>query len=119
MGEKNEVKVRLSTVVYLFIILVLVVALGVVYYLGFVKNDNANNIIANGEVTETNNTEKEVETLNKEEKILRPSKKISKLFKNGFEAEQYCLCTQIEEFYEREVSVGDAVDAGTVLATLN
>lgn len=60
MGEKNEVKVRLSTVVYLFIILVLVVGLGVVYYFGFVKNDNANNVIANGVVTEKNNTEKEV-----------------------------------------------------------
>ena len=66
MGEKNEVKVRLSTVVYLFIILVLVVALAVVYYLGFVKNDNANgelteknNIAINEQETETNNTEKE------------------------------------------------------------
>lgn len=63
MGEK-EVKVRLSTLVYLFIILALVVALGVVYYLGFVKNDNANgelteknNIAVNEQ--ETNNTEKE------------------------------------------------------------
>ena len=55
MEEKKEIKVRLSTVVYLFIILILVVALGVVYYLGFVKNDNANNMIANGEVTEKNN----------------------------------------------------------------
>lgn len=57
MGEKNEVKVRLSTVVYLFIIVVLVVALVVVYYIGFVKNDNANNMIANGEETEINNIE--------------------------------------------------------------
>ena len=37
MGEKKEVKVRLSTVVYLFIILVLVVALGVVYYFGYAQ----------------------------------------------------------------------------------
>lgn len=55
MGENKEIKVRLSTVVYLFIILVLVGALGVVYYLGFVKDDNANNMIANGEVAEKNN----------------------------------------------------------------
>lgn len=55
MGENKEIKVRLSTVVYLFIILVLVVALGAVYYLGFVKDDNANNMIANGEVAEKNN----------------------------------------------------------------
>lgn len=52
MEEKKEVKVRLSTVVYVFIIVVLAVALGVVYYLGFVKEDNP---IAKGEVTEKNN----------------------------------------------------------------
>ena len=55
MGENKEIKVRLSTVVCVFIILVLVVALGAVYYLGFVKNDNANNMIVNGEVVEKNN----------------------------------------------------------------
>lgn len=62
MGENKEIKVRLSTVVYLFIILVLVVALGAVYYLGFVKDDNANgelteknNIAVNEQVTEKNN----------------------------------------------------------------
>ena len=67
MGERNEVKVRLSTVVCVFIILVLVVALGVVYYLGFVKNDNANNMIANGEVVQkNNNVEVNVEDRNEE-----------------------------------------------------
>ena len=55
MEEKKEIKVKLSTVVYLFIILVLTISLGVVYYLGFVKEDNANNEIVNGEVTEKNN----------------------------------------------------------------
>lgn len=55
MGENKEIKVRLSTVIFLFIIVVLIVALGVVYYFGFVKNDNANNMIANGEVAEKNN----------------------------------------------------------------
>lgn len=39
MGENKELKVRLSTVVYLFIIIVLVVALGAVYYFGFVQKD--------------------------------------------------------------------------------
>lgn len=67
MGEKNEVKVRLSTVVCVFIILVLVVALGIVYYLGFVKNDNANNMIVNGEVAQkNNNVEENVEDRNGE-----------------------------------------------------
>jgi len=49
MEEKNEIKVRLSTVVYLFIILVLVFALVVVYYLGFVQNKagDTNNIAEN------------------------------------------------------------------------
>ena len=60
MEEKNELKVRLSTVVYLFIIVVLVVALGVVYYLGFVKSDNSHNMIANGEVAEKNNNSTDV-----------------------------------------------------------
>lgn len=67
MGEKKEITVRLSTVVCLFIILALVVALGVVYYFGFVKENNANNVVANGEGTEINNTEKTDGDLNKEE----------------------------------------------------
>lgn len=54
MEEKREIKVRLSTVVYLFIILVLLVSLGVVYYLGFVKDDNTNNMLADEETTEIN-----------------------------------------------------------------
>lgn len=82
MGEKKELKVRFSTVVYLFIILVLVVTLGVVYYLGFVKDNNAKNMIANGEVTEknnisvnqqvpetNNNVEEKTETNNTEEEV--------------------------------------------------
>lgn len=68
------------------------------------------------EQNKTINEEKEDETLNKEEKILRPVKKISKLFKNWSDAEQYCLKawegTKIEEFYEKEVLVGDAVWSG-------
>ena len=67
MEEKKEIKVRLSTVVCVFIILVLVVALGVVYYLGFVKDDNSNNAIADGELAEkNNNVEVNVEDRNEE-----------------------------------------------------
>ena len=81
MGENKEIKVRLSTVVYLFIIVVLVVALGVVYYLGFVKNDNSNNMIANGEVVEKNNisvNEEKTETNNKIENTLTENSSDSK-----------------------------------------
>ncbi len=73
MEQKREIKVSLSIVVCVFIILVLLVALGVVYYLGFVKNDNANedvteknNISVNEQVPEVNNN---VEEKLEEEKV--------------------------------------------------
>lgn len=77
MEENKEIKVRLSTVIYLFIILVLVVALGVTYYLGFVKDDNSdnmiskeNNIYVNEQVTETNNNiEEKVENNGNEQDL--------------------------------------------------
>lgn len=94
MGEKNEVKVRFSTVVYLFIILVLVVALGAVYYLGFVKNDKANNMIASGELTENNN--ENVANIKDSEKDLPKNKEVNEVVtkflemlyarENGFES---------------------------------
>lgn len=42
MEEKEEIKVKLSTVIYLTIIVALVVALGVMYYFGFVTNKKEN-----------------------------------------------------------------------------
>lgn len=39
MEEKKAVKVSLGTVVCIFVIALLIVALGIVYYLGFVKNN--------------------------------------------------------------------------------
>lgn len=39
MDEKKSIKVSLGTVICIFIIIVLIVALGVVYYMGFVKNN--------------------------------------------------------------------------------
>lgn len=47
MGKKEEVKVRLSTVIYLFIIFTLVVALGIVYYFGFIDGNSENNLMSN------------------------------------------------------------------------
>lgn len=77
MEENKEIKVRLSTVIYLFIILVLVVALGVTYYLGFVKDDNSDNMISKGndifvneQVTEINNNiEEQVENNGNEQDL--------------------------------------------------
>lgn len=54
MEEKKEIKVSLATVICIVIIIVLAIALGVVYYLGFVKDNNSNNMLANGEATEKN-----------------------------------------------------------------
>ncbi len=39
MAEKESIKVSLGTTVCIFMIILLIVALGVVYYLGFVKNN--------------------------------------------------------------------------------
>jgi len=40
MEGKKEIKVSLGTVICMFIILVLIIALGIIYYIGFVKDDN-------------------------------------------------------------------------------
>ncbi len=61
MGEKKELKVKLSTVILLFVILILIIALGVVYYLGFIKKDNINQNI---NMISTNNTVKETAETN-------------------------------------------------------
>lgn len=42
MEENKEIKVRLSTVIYLLIIIALVIVLGVTYYFGFVANKSEN-----------------------------------------------------------------------------
>ena len=38
MGENKQIKVRLETIIYIFIIILLIIALGIIYYLGFIKN---------------------------------------------------------------------------------
>ena len=43
-------RIRLSTAILSFIILVLIISLGVVYYIGFVKNDNTSSNIENSEI---------------------------------------------------------------------
>jgi len=96
MGEKKELKVRLSTVVFLFIILVLIVALGVVYYLGFEKNDNSNNMIANGESTEKNN-------ISVNEQVPDTNSNVDKIAKDLFEkGSQKIRETQYTDYYQYE-----------------
>ena len=61
MEDKKAVKISLGTAICIFIIILLVVALGVVYYLGFVKNKNTEplslkpNTASNIEQNKTNN----------------------------------------------------------------
>ena len=61
MEGKKAVKISLGTAICIFIIILLVVALGVVYYLGFVKNKNTEplslkpNTASNIEQNKTNN----------------------------------------------------------------
>lgn len=69
MGEKKELKVKLSTVVFLFIILILMIALGVTYYLGFIKDksDIKGEILnnnKNGKIKEESNKKEETYSIN-------------------------------------------------------
>lgn len=94
MGENKEIKVRLSTVVFLLIIVALVVALGVVYYLGFVKKDNSNtnnNKIANEEKTNVEATNKISES------------KVDEIAKDLFEkGSEKIRETQYNDYFEYE-----------------
>ena len=64
MEEKKEIKVKLSTVVYLFIIFALIITLGVVYY-GRTLKDNKNNEIIGNEADIVQKTTENETTINK------------------------------------------------------
>ena len=76
MESKKEIKVSLGIVICIFIIVLLIIALGIVYYLGFVKNNGrkleADNIELNKQITSLNleneNLSKKISELEKEEK---------------------------------------------------
>ena len=68
MKEKKEIKIKLSTVVYLFIIFALVIALGVVYYFGFVV-DEKEKIDNNKVENEVSSVQKPVEDETTENKV--------------------------------------------------
>lgn len=53
MSENGSVKIRLSTVICIIIIFVLIVALGVVYYFGFINNKEVSELKAQKEDLET------------------------------------------------------------------
>ncbi|MGN1271392.1 MAG: hypothetical protein ACI4UX_05470 [Clostridia bacterium] len=38
MEENKQIKIKLETIIYIFIIILLIIALGIIYYLGFIKN---------------------------------------------------------------------------------
>lgn len=68
MGEKKTIEISLGTVICIFIIIILLVALGVTYYLGFVKDDNKvrnpeKDVVNTVGNNETNNVEETVNTI--------------------------------------------------------
>lgn len=69
MAENKEIKVRLSTVICLLIIVILVVALGVVYYMGFIKNKERASQLEH----QTEELLKKVNTLEQEINVLQKS----------------------------------------------
>lgn len=57
MKENKEIKISLGTLVCVFIIIVLIISLGLVYYLGFIKNEKPSSIPENNnEIIGTNQT---------------------------------------------------------------
>lgn len=80
MEEKKEIKIRLSTVIYLFIIVLLVVTLGVTYYFGFVSDNNDENIEDKKLTNTTENVVSNTNTTNeiKEDKVEKGNVQISK-----------------------------------------
>ena len=82
MEEKKVAKIRLSTAILVFIIIVLIVALVITYYFGFVKKDentetkqenlsNASNSISNdSEIAEENDNKQESNNTNTESQII-------------------------------------------------
>lgn len=119
-----ENKKNILSTVFLVIAIILIIAIGAFMYIQKVEADRQiaelqetiNDL--QSKIDSISNTQNDNSTLNsnKEEKILKPSKTISKVFRNWIEAEAYCLNagegTVIEEFYEKEVPLGDAVWSG-------
>lgn len=139
MEEKKVIRINLSTY---FLILALAIILLMGYYIYKLYNDkqeqskkidSLTSQISNL-ATDRRNLQDKINTIsntinnnassnsntysNKENNVLKPSKKISKLLKNGEDAEEYVTKAwegiSIEEFYEHEITVGDGIWSGLV-----
>ena len=84
MEEKKKIKISLGTIIYVTIIVVLVIALGTVYYLGFVKNNSQTlkeeNLKLKNEIMELKNQSREFT----EEKIKEDSQKIENTYQDSY-----------------------------------
>ena len=141
MEEKKTIKISLSKFFLIFAIVVIIVMGGFIYKLYNDKQEQSKkidsltfqisnlaadrqnlqdkiNIISNtinNNISSNSNTSS---NSNKEVPTLKPSKKISKLFENSADAEEYVVQSwngvSVEEFYENEILIGDAVWSGLV-----
>ena len=98
MDEKKSIKVSVGTVVCIFIIILLVVALGIVYYMGFVQN---NEKISNLE-NEKNKLEQQLNIINNNntKQVNIDSKQVPKSESKTIDLNQlYYNCTDIKVFW--------------------
>ena len=88
MKEKEEIKVSLGTVVSIIIIFILIIALGIVYYLGFLKDDeNGVGSVENQNTTiQTSAQDEKVENNVKDENITEETTKENQYLNNFSES---------------------------------
>ena len=105
MEDKKAVKISLGTAICIFIIIVLIVALGVVYYLGFVKNklkiSELKNEI-NGLKTDNDIAQNIEEKTNKESEIIEKENITVNNSNNNTAQEKNNLDTYLGMWYESE-----------------
>ena len=86
MKEKEEIKVSLGTVISIIIIFILIIALGIVYYLGFLKDDeNGVGSVENQNTTiQTSAQDEELENKVKDENITEEITKENEATENQY-----------------------------------
>ena len=89
MEEKKVLTVRLSTVILLFIIFALIVALGVMYYKGFVKKDDSKNEIENKVIQTSLNEEENKNVVQGKENVEQPQNSQKGTFEISYKEETY------------------------------
>lgn len=124
MEEKKEIKIKLSTVIYLFIIFAILHALGVVYYVRTLKNSENNEIIENEtsnvqETTENETTinkiEEEKNQIEEQEEAKIKGEKFNQFDTEFFElkdiAKEYRICDRIKKYKDFNYDLdGDGVE---------